>query len=510
MTEAGTSPLRWVKALLKAPDVSPEQTADRIRFMERDVCLTIKVIVLGALAYIFLSDWFEGVSTVGELGIESVRGAFRVYLVANILIGLMLLAMDYLPIWLVQWSVFVLNIVDGTFVALLVIITGGLESAIYWVFLVLVIRCAVSITRVRLQVAVNLFLVLCYLFAGVLDLTMQELRSAQEQVETNLEHTPKPAVKPASTSPVEDAPPNASGRKSRRMQASDSDHIDLGRALVLAIASFSDGRVAQSLSTRILLLMLLALSAYGINVLADLQLQAEAEAREFAFRQEQLRSTGRLAAEIAHQLKNPLAIINNAAFSLQKSFKDAKPAQIQQVEMIREEVGRSDRILTQLMGYAQLAEGRVERLQIKEEIQRALDRVFPTALAHEVKLEVNCPEDLPPLLMQRAHLGEVLGNLLTNARDAMQGTGHIWITAKAASQGAVEITIADNGPGIPAHQQEHIFEPYFSTKEKGTGLGLAIVRHNTEIYGGRVELESTLGKGCRFRLIFPAKSTMTA
>ena len=112
--------------------------------------------------------------------------------------------------------------------------------------------------------------------------------------------------------------------------------------------------------------------------------------------------------------------------------------------------------------------------------------------------------------MQRAHLGEVLGNLLTNARDAMHGKGHIRIAAKAAPQGAVEITITDDGPGIPAHQQEHIFEPYFSTKEKGTGLGLAIVRHNTEIYGGRVELESTLGKGCSFRLRFPAKSTMTA
>ncbi|PAW84047.1 MAG: hypothetical protein B9S33_12540 [Pedosphaera sp. Tous-C6FEB] len=510
MTDAGTSPLRWIKTLLRAPEISPEQTADRIRFMERDVCLTIKLIVLGALAYIFLSNWFEGVSTVGELGIESVRGAFRVYLAANILIGLILLAMDYLPVWLVQWSVFVLNIVDGTFVALLVIITGGLESAIYWVFLVLVIRCAISITRVRLLVAVNLFLLLCYLFAGVLDLTMQELRSAQEQVETNLEHTPYLVGGSTNSSPVVAASPRGNPRTARRAQASDDDQIDLGRALVLALANFTDGRVAQSLFLRILLLMLLALSAYGINVLADLQLQAEAEAREFAFRQEQLRSTGRLAAEIAHQLKNPLAIINNAAFSLQKSFKDAKPAQLQQVEMIREEVGRSDRILTQLMGYAQLAEGRVERLQLKEEIQRALDRVFPTALVHDVKLEVNCPEDLPPLLMQRAHLSEVLSNLLTNARDAMQGTGHIWVAAKSAPQGAVEITITDNGPGIPAHQQEHIFEPYFSTKEKGTGLGLAIVRHNTEIYGGRVELESALGKGCRFRLIFPAKSTMTA
>ncbi len=510
MTEVSSLPLHWIKSLLRAPEVSPEQTADRIRFMERDVCLTIKVIVLGALGYIFLSNWFEGVSTVGELGIETMRGAFRAYLVTNILIGLVLLAMDYLPIWLVQWCVFVLNIVDGTFVALLVIITGGLESAIYWVFLVLVIRNAVSITKVRLQMTVNFFIVLCYLLAGVLDLTMQELRTAQQEVETGLEQISQASPRNTAKPELDPVPIMPEAKKPVRPTRPDDEHVDLSRALALALANISEGKLAQSIFIRVLLLMLLALSAYGINVLADLQLQAEAEAREFAFRQEQLRSTGRLAAEIAHQLKNPLAIINNAAFSLQKSLKEAKPAQLQQVDMIREEVGRSDRILTQLMGYAQLAEGRVERLEIKEEIQRALARVFPTALAHEVRLEVTCPDGLPPLLMQRAHLAEVLGNLLTNARDALNGRGCIRITATPAKQGAVEITIADDGPGISEHQREHIFEPYFSTKEKGTGLGLAIVRHNTEIYGGRVELESTLGKGACFRLRFPAKSTMTA
>ena len=174
MTLLRSHTAKLLAGLFRAPEVPPEQQADRLRFMERDVCLTIKVFVLGALAYFFLSDWFEGVSTIGELGMETVRGAFRAYLAANVLIGIMLLAMDYLPVAWVQWSVFVLNIVDGTFVALLTVITGGLESTIYWVFLVLVIRNAVSITRVRLQIAVNLFIILCYLFAGLLDLTMQE------------------------------------------------------------------------------------------------------------------------------------------------------------------------------------------------------------------------------------------------------------------------------------------------------------------------------------------------
>ena len=137
-------------------------------------------------------------------------------------------------------------------------------------------------------------------------------------------------------------------------------------------------------------------------------------------------------------------------------------------------------------------------------------RAFPAALQHEVKIQVACEEHLPPLLLQRAHLREALVNLLTNARDALNGKGRIEVSVRRGDHGAVIISITDNGPGIPDYQREHIFEPYFSTKDKGTGLGLAIVRHNTEIYGGRVAVESTLGKGTSFTLSFPAKTTMTA
>jgi signal transduction histidine kinase len=503
--------MKWLASLFKAREVSPEQQADRIRFMERDVCLTIKVILLGVLAYIFLSDWLEGVSAMGELGIETVRGSFRAYLAANVFIGAMLLAMDYLPVSLVQWGVFVLNIVDGTFVALLIIITGGLDSTIYWVFLVLVIRNAVSITHVRQQITVNLFIIFCYLFAGMLDLTMQGLKSAHEQVELQIKAGVPDANRVAPKTAVV-APSGAKeANKAVRPRAhSDDEPTDLGRAMILAASRLTEGKAAQALFSRVLLLLLLALCCYGINVLADLQLQTQTEAREFAILQEQLRSTGRLAAEIAHQLKNPLAIINNAAFSLQKSLGDAKPAALQQVEMIREEVGRSDRILTELMGYARLTEGRVERLEVRDEIERALQRVFPLALQHEVQIKLTCQAGLPPLLMQRAHLGEVLVNLLTNARDAMNSKGQIEVGAALDGNRAVLITLADNGPGIPDYQREHIFEPYFSTKEKGTGLGLAIVRHNTEIYGGKVTVESTLGKGTKFTLRFPAKTTITS
>lgn len=516
-------------SLFKAPETSYEQQVDRIRFVERDVCLTIKVVLLGALAFVFLSDWFEGVAAIGELGIETVRGAFRAYLIANIVIGVMLLAMDYLPVGWIQGAVFVINIVDGTFVALLTVITGGLESTIYWVFLVLVIRSAIGISRARLQIIVNLFIILCYLFAGLLDLTMVELKQSQAQVEsqatrqglllgnspgTNTTRSANAVTKLAVSATSLPVATNAAAVKAlprpRTAKPDSNDETgDLGRAAILAISHMTQGKAMQSMFLRVLLLLLLAFACYGINVLAQLQLRAREEAREFAVRQEQLRSTGRLAAEIAHQLKNPLAIINNAAFSLQKSLAEAKPAALQQVEMIREEVSRSDRIITELMGYAQLAEGRVERLDVRAEVEHALDRAFPAGLQHEIKIQINCAKNLPPLLMQRAHLREALVNLLTNARDALGGKGRIDVTVRLDNQGAVVINIADNGPGIPDYQLGDIFEPYFSTKDMGTGLGLAIVRHNTEIYGGRATVQSTLGKGTTFTLTFPAKSTMS-
>lgn len=499
---------KLLASLFEAPPVSPEQQADRVRFMERDVCLTIKVIVLSGLAYLLLSDWFEGAPKLGDTDIATIRKYFRWYLAANILLGAVVFAMDYLPLRWVKTAVFVLNIVDGAFVSLLLVATGGLESTIYWVFLVLVIRVSVSITGVRLQLTFNLLLILSYLVAGVTDLTLQELTADQAALASD------PAIATATVVSTNAPRPAAKATGPRKQRPPKNDvgdqTLDYSQAVLLAITGLADRNALQLLFSRVALLLLLAVSCYGINVLADRQLLVQEEAREFSIRQEQLRSTGRLAAEIAHQLKNPLAIINNAAFSLQRSLGDAKPAAVQQLEMIREEVGRSDRILTELMGYAQLAEGRVERLDVREEVDHALQRAFPPALQPPVRTQVHCAANLPPLLMQRAHLREALVNLLTNAREAIGPDGTITLAAHLDDHGTVHLTVTDDGPGIPDYQREHVFEPYFSTKEKGTGLGLAIVRHNTEIYGGKVTVESTLGKGTTFTLTFPAKTTMTA
>jgi signal transduction histidine kinase len=160
------------------------------------------------------------------------------------------------------------------------------------------------------------------------------------------------------------------------------------------------------------------------------------------------------------------------------------------------------------MGYAQLAEGRVERLELASEIDDAILQVFPPAAKYDVRVNRFYSSDLPSILMQRQHLSSILVNLLQNAREALDGRGEIEIATRYGDHDSIIITIADNGPGIPPDKLDKIFEAYFTTRAKGTGLGLAIVKHNTDMYGGAVKVESEPGKGTRFTLQFPSRILM--
>lgn len=517
-----------LRQLFFAPEPPKEQTASRIRFMERDVFLTIKIIVLAFLGFwLYFADIPVDQNIRDEVSLATVREAFLYYCGFNIVAILMLFGMHWIPLPVTQSLVFVANLTDGIFVAILVSLTGGLESAIYWVFLVLVIRNAVSVPFHRYQLLLNMLLVASYVFAAVIDRTWDELKTSQEEFEASFQQlsvnldahdedtaSPGPAVPfDASIVPAlsteyiifarHRSPTNAATRMPKGIGA-EAD-IDFGYALGAALLRFGSSQEWQPLLAQAMLLMLLSLCCYGINALWNEQLYVKEEEQEFAARQQQLRSTGRLAAEIAHQIKNPLAIINNAAFGLSRALKDEDEKILSKIEMIKEEVERSDRIVTELMGYAKLADGEVEKLDLHNELNRALNQVFPAAIKSEIKVTLECPEGSSPMLMQQNHLNEILVNLLTNAREVLAGNGKIDITADNHLSDRVILTVRDNGPGLRENQMEKIFEPYYSTKERGTGLGLAIVRHNIEIYGGSVEAQSELGKGTTFTLMFPYK-----
>jgi signal transduction histidine kinase len=453
---------QWLKrlaALFEIPAPDPPLLLRRIVMMERNIMLPIKVVFIGIILYSFdITPWVGMANNALDVVVETVQFIFWFYILANFILAAILFAAERLPLAVVQWTVITSSLVDGIFIAGMALVTGGLDSVLFWLFIALIIRNSVSVPPGLLQLILNFAISLCYALVAVLDVS----------IANNLDDATIHALDLTA-------------------------HEDLGQPFALRLA----------------VLWLTTICCYGAQVLLERQRLAVEEAGEFAAREGQLRSAGRLAAEFAHQIKNPLAIINNAAFSLQRALRENKTADPQQIEIIQEEVTRADKVITQIMGYAQLSEGRVEKLNVVGELDRAIAQVFPPAVPGNIIIRRDYGRDFfPPLLMQRGHLSEMLVNLLQNAREALGENGNVLVTAGCHSDHAVEISVRDDGHGIPPDKIERIFEAYYTTKEKGSGLGLAIVKHNAELYGGTVRVESRLGQGANFILIFPAKALM--
>lgn len=474
--------------LLAAPTIEPSQRAARIQAVEKDIVLPLRVLIIGILAYyFFFSGWFvtqdtarlaniarnrpHAVTTKAKTDLTNItqpddwslrhattiKGCFLVYAALNAVSGIMLIWVPQLTLKKIEAMVFSIGMLDALLMGTLTLLSSGFDSPLYWVFVPLILHNALAIPVAFPQILLNVLSVGSFVAGGILDSQIN----------------PRPVI--------------------------------------MDVESISKEKPFD----RVVVLIAWALCCYGIQVLFEKQKRAEAEATEFAVRQERLQTAGRLAAEIAHQIKNPLGIITNAAFCLQRAVRDGETAAEEQsqnideqVQIIREEIEHADQIITELMGYAQLAEGTVERLEVADEVDNAILEIFPPAAKYRVEIIKNCEPSLPALLMQKRHLSSVLVNLLQNAREAMDGVGRIEVSARYGKNDSVVISIADNGPGIAPDKINKIFEAHFSTRAKGTGLGLAIVKHNTEIYGGIVTVESELGKGTRFTLEFPARILM--
>jgi len=452
---------QWWKrffTLLEIPAPDPTRLLRRIEIMERNIMLPVRAIVVGFIFYSFVSTpWFGLTLNMLDVTVETVQYIFWFYVLASGILAALLLNLRRLPLAVVQWTVVTGSLVDGLFLAGMSLITGGLDSPLFWLFIALIVRNAVSVPLGFSQLFLNVAISLCYALVVTLDVSI----------------------------------------------ANTLDEFTL-RALDLT----AHEAWGEPFALRMTVLLLTTACCYGTQALLERQRLAVEEAEEFAAREGQLRSAGRLAAEFAHQIKNPLAVINSTAFSLHRALRDAKTEVTGQIEIIQEEVTRADRVITQIMGYAQLSEGHVEKLGVIEELDRAIAQVFPTAVPSGIRIHRQFGQGLPPLLMQRSHLSEVCVNLLTNAREALGKKGNVFVTAQGHRDHSIEISVRDDGPGIAPDKIGRIFEAYYTTKERGTGLGLAIVKHNVELYGGTARAESELGKGAKFILIFPAKASM--
>ncbi|HEX2270313.1 MAG TPA: ATP-binding protein [Pyrinomonadaceae bacterium] len=219
---------------------------------------------------------------------------------------------------------------------------------------------------------------------------------------------------------------------------------------------------------------------------------------------------GRLAAAIAHEIRNPLNYINLTLDHLRSSFSPAdtekKDTFVRLTNQLKTEVARINRHITDFLKYSRPSKLELQGLDLRAEAEDALRLV--EGRAEECGIETRIVQDgpLPPVMGDRESLRSVFTNLVINAVEAIDGEGgSVSIRLSNAEPNSVKVEITDSGCGISAQDISKVFEPYFSTKETGTGLGLAIVKKAVDDHGGTISVASKEGSGTTFTIILPAK-----
>src|SRR5438128_1521924 len=218
---------------------------------------------------------------------------------------------------------------------------------------------------------------------------------------------------------------------------------------------------------------------------------------------------GRLAQELAHEIKQPLTAINARAYALQKLLPLGSDTQ-KDALVIRNEIKRLDHIVKDFLELARPAEPKLAPLTSEQALEEIRDLMASQLEQESIALKVDCEEDLQ-FLADSQQLKQVLINLVRNAAETLDGGGAITLRSRKTSRDlhgetteAVILEVVDTGPGIPPEIRPLIFDPFFSTKNDGTGLGLAIAAGIVDKHGGTLEFDTETGKGTVFRIVLPA------
>lgn len=220
---------------------------------------------------------------------------------------------------------------------------------------------------------------------------------------------------------------------------------------------------------------------------------------------ERLSSLGHLAAGLAHEIRNPLSSIKGYATYLAEKLK-ADPLAKGAAELLAEETGRLNRVLSDLLSLAKPPATELKALDLGATLKRAVDLASPEAKAKNIDLELVLPEEITVIRGDADRLVQAFLNLLMNAVQATQTGGKIRAVMRTQPKN-IQIDISDNGPGMSEETSSQIFTPYFTTRSQGTGLGLAIVQQIAEAHGGSVSVASRLWHGSVFTMELPRGET---
>ncbi|MBI4371059.1 MAG: HAMP domain-containing histidine kinase [Elusimicrobia bacterium] len=207
----------------------------------------------------------------------------------------------------------------------------------------------------------------------------------------------------------------------------------------------------------------------------------------------------RIAAVVAHELRNPLAVINNSAYFVKAKLDGAAdPKVAKHLEIIESEVARADRLIADILAYARKAEPMMETGDLDALIREAIRSYEPPS---GVKLEFKPGAKDVRVKCDPRMLADALHRLLDNAAAAQGGKGKVAIATGASKDGAF-VAVSDSGPGVDAKVRGALFEPFVTAKPRGLGLGLALARKLLEANGGTAVYESG-PKGATFKLALP-------
>lgn len=230
------------------------------------------------------------------------------------------------------------------------------------------------------------------------------------------------------------------------------------------------------------------------------------KSREHLLQTEKLALVGKLAAGMAHSIRNPFTSVKMRLFSLSRAL-ELTETQKDDLAVISDEIRHIDTIVQNFLEFSRPPRLQIQRISPSLVVDQALQLLVHRLNSYAVKITLHRETQLPKILIDPEQLKEVLVNLIVNACEAMDSGGKVIISEKVdivPELGTVAIIkLSDNGPGIPKAILEKVFQPFFTTKEEGTGLGLSIASRIIEEHRGHLEVDSPEGQGTTFRILLP-------
>jgi len=214
---------------------------------------------------------------------------------------------------------------------------------------------------------------------------------------------------------------------------------------------------------------------------------------------QKLAALGQLAGSVAHELRNPLGAIKNAAYFLRRKFGDSGDQVGTLLAVIDQEIATGDRIISSLLDFCRAEPPRLRPTDVNACLEAALEKL-DTGAGVTVVREL-CPS-LPRILGDASQLYLVFSNIIANATQAMPSGGELHVQTRPSDR-CIDVEIRDTGGGIPAEDLERIFEPLYTTKAHGIGLGLVVCKTLVERHGGRIGVTSQPGRGSSFVVKLP-------